>query len=269
MGVVATSLFDRSELADPVLTPRQKELQKIAIEAEHTPFFSVPSPVGKADISVTSSSEDTISQTDIVNPKRNKLGKGEDVLYEELNKKFKRISPDTKDLRATRNNEYIKNRLDYMFMEKKLWYKASFEDTFSHSKMTLFFKFLQCNKKPQRGIELDKTCYTFEIFSFKNGKWFQANISSQVIGLVWYNDIPYAHIDLTEAGEFSKETNFLVAVVPVPNEPRAMQYLKYESGKYQWIEGREISWTLSSQKEMNKFRDWVDGYDVEHGEQPE
>lgn len=47
LGVVATSLFNRSELADPVLTPRQKELQEIAIEAEKRPFFPTASPVGR------------------------------------------------------------------------------------------------------------------------------------------------------------------------------------------------------------------------------
>lgn len=260
IGVVATSLFDRSELADPVLTPRQKELQKIAIEAEHTPFFSVPSPVGKTHITATPSAEETVS---------NKLEKIKDNLYEELNKKFNTIAPDTKELRASRNNQYLKNSLDYMFMEKKLWYKTAFEDDFSQSKMTFFLKFFDCDKKLQKVIELNKICYALEVFSFKNDKWSQANISSQVIGLVWYNDIPYAHIDLTEMGEFSKETNSLLAVVPIPDEPRVMEYLKYESGKYYWISGREMRWMPSSQKEINKFRDWVDGYDVKHGEQPE
>jgi hypothetical protein len=47
LGVVATSLFNRSDLADPVLTPRQKELQEIAIEAEKRPFFPAVSPIGR------------------------------------------------------------------------------------------------------------------------------------------------------------------------------------------------------------------------------
>ena len=49
LGVVATNYFNSSSLVDPVLTPRQKELQAIAIEAEKRPFFPVAAPMGKAD----------------------------------------------------------------------------------------------------------------------------------------------------------------------------------------------------------------------------
>lgn len=49
IGVVATNYFNQSGITDPVLTPRQKELQAIAIEAEKRPFFSVEAPVGKTD----------------------------------------------------------------------------------------------------------------------------------------------------------------------------------------------------------------------------
>ena len=46
IGVVATNYFNHSGLVDPVLTPRQKELQAIAIEAEKRPFFPQALPVG-------------------------------------------------------------------------------------------------------------------------------------------------------------------------------------------------------------------------------
>jgi len=50
IGVLATNYFNQSGITDPVLTPRQKELQAIAIEAEKRPFFPVEAPVGKADL---------------------------------------------------------------------------------------------------------------------------------------------------------------------------------------------------------------------------
>lgn len=49
LGVIATIVYQSSNIADPVLTPRQKELQKIAIEAEKSPFFPIQAPVGKTD----------------------------------------------------------------------------------------------------------------------------------------------------------------------------------------------------------------------------
>ena len=48
IGVVATNYYNQSSLADRKLTPRQKELQVIAIEAEKRPFFPVAAPLGNA-----------------------------------------------------------------------------------------------------------------------------------------------------------------------------------------------------------------------------
>ena len=48
-GVIATILFNHSRISNLTLTPRQKELQAIAIEAEKRPFFPLAAPVGKAD----------------------------------------------------------------------------------------------------------------------------------------------------------------------------------------------------------------------------
>lgn len=50
VGFVSANYLNKQMTKDPALTPRQKELQAIAIEAEKRPFFSVEAPVGKADL---------------------------------------------------------------------------------------------------------------------------------------------------------------------------------------------------------------------------
>lgn len=199
-----------------------------------------------------------------------RLDKYRDKIYRELFLKFKRISQDSKDLRDIRNSQHMKAMLSAMFMDKELWYKTSFVDKYSQNKMVLFFKFYSCQDKTNKPrVKLVDTCYLLQVFNFKKGQWHQVSVDSSVIGLIWNNDVAYTQIEVNALGTLASDTNSLIIVVPVPKEQMPMQYLKYESGKMTWVEGSEVRWNLSGQKEMDRFETWSQNVESEQSETPE
>jgi hypothetical protein len=276
LGVAATIIYglpaqydkDR-KLVNTIISEKNK------IQERKSFFVKAKEAIPKA-MQNLSKSDDKASATAVVTSPidymnlTEKLEKFRESIYKELKKKFKTISLDPKDIDSAKIVNRLKNMLELMFNEKELWYKISFDDEFSQTKITLFFRYFACQKKDEKpAIKLNDICYTMQMYNFKNDKWSETDITSQVNGLVRYNENMYTHIELNGMGDFSKDTNALYAVVPVPNDQRPIQFLKYEAGKFIWVEGQEIKWALSSQKETNKFSEWAVSYGIKHGELPE
>lgn len=263
MGVVATSLFNRSDLADPVLTPRQKELQVIAVEAERRPFFPAPS---------SSSSTPLIenSQSEKINSASSESGAGFDYIKSntavrdfqkrldlETLKHFESIN--INDKMHSRKKEYILNKVDYFLSSKNTWFKASFSGPeINPVKLTFFMRIYSCAKN---GVEtnqvgrptLNNSCYLFSSYSNLNDKWNHYSVMTNFSFAEWLSDVFYIPVNLDEMGEVAKETNTLRAYVPMADEGGVIRFLKYEKNKFEWIEGGELRWSQSSEAEARKF----------------
>ncbi|MBC7713822.1 MAG: hypothetical protein H7177_10815 [Rhizobacter sp.] len=264
LGVVATNIYSL-----PAHYEKDRKLvAKILLEkkmlAERKPFFTNVKESGKKVIQALTTPKVTSPEIELIDSQSDylklseQLDKFSDRLSNELKKKYKTIPLNSKDPREISDYQRLKGFLENKFVEKELWYKSSFIDDLSQSKMVMLFKFYNCKNKPPRpDISLIDTCYRLQLFNFREGMWFESDVSSQAIGFLWKDDVPFVEITLRGIGNFSTQTNALFALIPVPDEQMPMQYMKYEAGKIVWQAGSEVRWISSSEKEIDNFETMV------------
>lgn len=265
IGVVATNSLNRSDLTDPVLTPRQKELQKIAIVAERTPFFSVASPVGKEFVQEAPaekkvhSEEAPINEIDYLKLTVD-LKNFQNRLQQEAAKKFEEVKIYEKA--HIRKKEYLLRKMDYFSLSKKNWYKASFSSPdIGSAKLTFYMNFYKCGKSDtsivlptKEKFTLNNSCFTLWGFIFLNGKWDFYSMSSNLDFSDWKDEIPYLPFKLEELGDLTKETNILKVYVPIADVGGPISFIKYEDGKFEWLDAGELKWVVTNSKEAEKFQ---------------
>lgn len=264
IGVAATYTYQSSELSDPVLTPRQKELQEIAIQAERTPFFPAAGPVGKAQqeaLPITKvHSEETPAQEIDYLKLTSDIKEFKTKLEQESTKKYDEVK--LYERAHIRKKEYLLSKMDYFRSSKKNWYKASFSspDT-GPAKFTFYMNYYNCGKDegqlelPRRERStLNNSCYVLWGYIYLNGKWDFYSMSSNIDSSVWKDDIPFLPFNMEEMGDLPRETNILKAYVPIADTDGPISFLKYESGKFEWIDAGELRWVVTSSKEAEKFQ---------------
>lgn len=257
-GVAATYTYQSSELSNPVLTPRQKELQKIAIEAERRPFFPAPIPLMEETHSKNLGSESSKPVESFDYVKSNIAVKNfQKNLDLETQKSFETVS--LREKIHSRKREYILSKVDYFLSSKNSWFKAVFNGPEIHPvKLTFFMRAYACTKN---GIEAIKTgrpkiedvCYSFSSYSHLRDKWNYYSIVTNFTSGEWRDDIFYTSINTDEMGEFSQETNVLRAYVPMADDGGVIRFLKYENNKFEWVDGGELKWSPSNEAEARKF----------------
>jgi hypothetical protein len=260
LGVWVTKYLSPDNF-EAAVTPRQKELQKIAIEAQHRPFFMQTKDV--ADQPINSSIEKNVdspfkAQDDYFKVLA-KLNQFTIKITDELNKKFKILGFSKKSLSDERKKQHLKNSLEYMFSQNELWYSAIFTDTASGGKFYLFFNYYPCdNKAPRSVMKLNEICYSLNFNIIKNNKWIVTSAGEPTAFLYWKNDSPYAHIMFDGRGEMNEATKAVLALVSIPNENYPIEFLQFNSGEFSWRPSDEMKWRLSSKAENKKFIDWAE-----------
>jgi hypothetical protein len=265
IGVLATNSFNRSDLTDPVLTSRQKELQEIAIEAEHRPFFPVASPVGKKSVNeapvktAPKPAEISVHEIDYLKLTSD-IREFQSKLEQEAAKKFDKVK--LYERAHIRKKEFILSKMDYFKISKNNWYKASFNsfDTGS-AKFTFYMNFYNCGKNntptelPSKDRStLNNSCFVLWCYTNLNGKWNFYSVSSNMDFSEWRDDVPYLPFNMEEMGELPKETNILRVYVPIADAGGPISFLKYEGGKFEWIDAGELRWVVTNAKEAEKFQ---------------
>ncbi len=211
------------------------------------------------------------TQSDFINL-REKVEKFQDALDVQLRLKFKNLFQDDKNPHNTILSKVISQSVDLMFLEKKLFYRADFTEEFSGSKVVMFFNYFSCENQSvvKLPLKLIDICYTMTLFSLKRDQWSQTNIGSSAQGFFWKDGTPYSYIGLNGLGDFSKDTNINMAVVPVPsNQDSTIHFLRFVNEQFKWAEGPVIKWNDAGTKDAAKFEKWSNDYNEKYSARQE
>lgn len=208
------------------------------------------------------------TQSDFINL-REKVEKFQHAQDVELRLKFKGIFLTDKDPRNVMYMKVISQSVDLMFLEKKLTYRADFTEESSGSKVVMFFSYSSCESKTEIKIPIkyEDICYSLSLYSLKKDQWSETNLSSSAYGFLWKDGIPYSYVGLSGLGDFSKDTNANLAVVPVPGDDESnIVFLKFINGQFSWSEGPTVKWNDARPSDIIKFEKWSKEYNQKHNE---
>ncbi len=180
-------------------------------------------------------------------------------LQKYLNKEFYNI-PEGSDL-AKKSKMY--QSVDYWtsnYIDNgDVWYRSEFSEEISDSKFILFFHFKKINSKTDKYFEI----YTF---NYRDDNWFKTLDVMKQGKMRWRNNSAFAEVKLDFLEDFTRRTNAVYLMVPLPRDNVPYQFIRFESGKFSLRQGPDSDWVLIDKNEFDKFKTWVGDYKVKHGE---
>lgn len=193
----------------------------------------------------------------------------ENLINEEIGKKYKPLLKNDRNYKD--NLDYLSSRFDSFFTEKKLWFKAVMD--IAETRGTRFYFFMNYYKCDVKLVEIkptvDQICFVMFGFVKYKDKWNQYSISSNSLYYRWKENIPFVNFPVDSLGDYARDFRLIQMLLPIPEEDGALQLVRYENDKINWIDAGRITWLPSSEKEANRFQKQANDFSIKQADRLE